>query len=627
MDKNSLIGFALMGLVLVAFSYYTQPSAEELRERQKQDSIAHVSYIKQQEEKEAAKVAAEEKKAAQLQALLTDSSSLFFNGKNLQEKTITLENNLVKYDLSTKGGLIKQATLKEYTMQDRETPVSLFSDNADFMDIAISGKQANVITSELLMEPVDATANSVTMRLSMGNGHIDFAYNLLPDSYMLNLSIKAEGVSNYFDPATKTMAVTLHEKAKQLEKGYTFENRYATLTYQESDGDTDYLSQAGNKEKTIDEPLDWIAFKNQFFNCTFIADQNWDNAKLSSSIQEKGSGYLKEYDAQATTLFDPSGKQPTNLQFYFGPNHFQTLQAHNDYSVSGKDLELEELVDLGWPLFRWINRFVTLYIFDWLKGWGLNMGIVLLIMTLIMNAFLYPLRLKSFMSSAKMRVLKPKMEEINAKYPNQEDAMRKQQEIMKVYSDYGVSPMGGCLPMLIQMPVFIALFNFVPNAIELRQQSFLWANDLSTYDDLLSWNFNIWGIGDHLSLFCILFCATNIISSVINMAQQDNGSNPQMQSMKWMMYIMPVMFFFIFNDYSSGLCWYYFVSGLVSVLMMWFMKWRTDDEALLAKLEKRRAERKANPKLAKGGSFQDRLQKMMEMQEELQRQQKMNQNK
>lgn len=627
MDKNSLIGFTLMGLVLVAFSYYTQPSQEELRERQRQDSIAQVSYEKQEQEKEAAKAAAEAKKAAQLETLLTDSSSLFFTGKNLQEQTISLENELVKYDLNTKGAVIKQATLKNYTNQDRVTPISLFDGEADYMDFAIAGKQSNVIASDMLMEPINVTDSTVTMRLAMGTGHIDFAYTLVPNSYMLNLSIQAEGVANYFNPTNNVLTMSMHEKAKQLEKGYTFENRYSTLTYQESDGDTDYLSQNSNKQKTLDEPLDWVAFKNQFFSCAFIADQNFNDAKLSSNMMDKGTGFLKEYDAQATTAFDPTGKQATNLQFYFGPNHFQTLQAHNKLSISGKNLELEELVDLGWPLFRWINRFVTLYIFDWLKGWGLNMGIVLMIMTLIMNAIVYPLRHKSFMSSAKMRALKPKMEALNAKYPNQEDAMRKQQEMMQIYNEYGVSPMGGCLPMLIQMPVWIALFNFVPNAIELRQQSFLWADDLSTYDDLLSWNFNIWGIGDHLSLFCILFCATNIISSVINMNQQDNGSNPQMQSMKWMMYIMPVMFFFIFNDYSSGLCWYYFVSGLVSVLMMQVMKWRTDDAALLAKLEKRRAERKANPKLAKRGGFQDRLQKMMEMQEELQRQQREQQNK
>ncbi|MCF0160092.1 MAG: YidC/Oxa1 family insertase periplasmic-domain containing protein, partial [Bacteroidaceae bacterium] len=352
----------------------------------------------------------------------------------MQEQTISLENEWVKYDLSSKGGLIKQATLKNFTMQDRVTPVSLFGNEADYMDFAIAGKQDNVVASELLMEPVNASKDGVTFRLAMGEGHIDFAYQLQPESYMLNLEIKAEGVAKYFNPSTQTLTVSLHEKAKQLEKGYTFENRYSTLTYQDSDGDTHYLDQSGNDSEDSEEPLDWVAFKNQFFSCAFIAGQTFGNAKLYSNTLEQGSGFLKEYDVQANTAFDPTGKQPTQMQFYFGPNHFQTLQAHNDLSVNGKDLELEELVDLGWPLFRWINRFITLYIFDWLKGWGLNMGIVLLIMTLILNIFLYPLRLKSFLSSAKMRVLKPKVDEINAKYPNQEDQMRKQQEVMKVYS-------------------------------------------------------------------------------------------------------------------------------------------------------------------------------------------------
>jgi YidC/Oxa1 family membrane protein insertase len=282
---------------------------------------------------------------------------------------------------------------------------------------------------------------------------------------------------------------------------------------------------------------------------------------------------------------------------------------------------MEQLVYLGWPLFRYINRWFTLYVFDWLKGLGINMGIVLLLMTLLVNLIvLYP-RYKSYVSSAKMKALKPKVDEINAKYPKEEDAMRKQQEIMSMYSQYGVSPMGGCLPMLIQMPIWIALFNFVPNAIELRQQSFLWADDLSTYDDIIHWSANLPAIGNHLSIFCLLFCATNIISSWINMKQQDTGANPQMAAMKWMMYLMPIMFFFIFNDYSSGLCWYYFVSGLVSVIIMWIFKASTDDAKLLAKLERRRAERKTNPKLAGKSSFQERLQKLAEQQQEILRQQ------
>lgn len=628
MDKNTLIGFGLMAAVLVGFSYFNQPSEAE---RHKMDSIAQANQLAQMkadsinEIQKAKALAAQE---AKMNALKNDSAGILFQAYNGKEEKVSIENELVKFDLTTKGGVPCGATVKNYTGQDRVTPISLFSDEADKIGFAISGKNENVVTNDLFMQPVEKTDSSVIMRLALGAGHIDFAYKLQKNSYMMNLTIKAEGVANYFAPTTKSMAVSMHAKVKQLEKGYSFENRYSTLTYYEKEDGSDYLRQMGNDDEMPEESLNWIAFKNQFFNTTIIADQDFEAAKLTSVQLPENSGYLKEMDAQANTFFDPTGAQPTTMQFYFGPNHFNTLKASNKLSTGKKDLELEELVDLGWPLFRWINRFFTLYVFDWLSGFGMNMGIVLFIMTIILNAIVFPLRKKSYMSSAKMRVLKPKIEEINAKYPNKEDAMRKNQEVMQLYSQYGVSPMGGCLPMLIQMPVWIAMFNFVPNAIELRQQSFLWADDLSTYDDLLSWSGHVWGLGDHLSIFCLGFCATNIINSVISMRQQDNGANPQMGAMKWMMYLMPVMFFFIFNDYSSGLCWYYFVSGLMGVGVMWYLKKRTNDAELLQQLEKRRAEKKmeAGPGKVNMTGMAGRLQRLAERQQELQRQQQQKKN-
>ena len=278
---------------------------------------------------------------------------------------------------------------------------------------------------------------------------------------------------------------------------------------------------------------------------------------------------------------------------------------------------MEDLVYLGWPLFRWINRWFTINLFDWLSGWGLNMGLVLLFMTIIVKIIVYPATYKSYMSSAKMRVLKPYVDEINKKYPKPEDAMKKQQETMALYSRYGVSPMGGCLPMLIQMPVFIALFNFVPNAIELRQQSFLWAADLSTYDDVITWGFHIPLLGEHLSLFCLLFSLSNIINTFIMMKQQDTGANPQMAAMKWMMYLMPVMFIFIFNSYSSGLNYYYFISGLISILIMVVLRKTTDEKALLAKLEARMIANKNNPK--KRSSMMEKLAALQKEQERIMR--------
>lgn len=327
-----------------------------------------------------------------------------------------------------------------------------------------------------------------------------------------------------------------------------------------------------------------------------------------------------------TTFFDPTGKQSTNMQFYFGPNHFKTLLNSNDLSLSQKDLELEDLVYLGWPIIRWVNRWFTINLFDWLSGWGLSMGVVLLLMTIIVKVLVYPATYKSYMSSAKMRVLKPYINEINAKYPKKEDALKKQQETMALYSKYGVSPMGGCLPMLIQMPVFMALFFFVPNAIELRQQSFLWAPDLSTYDDIINWGTNIPLLGNHLSLFCLLFSITNILNTMYTMKQQDMGQQ-QMPGMKLMMYIMPVMFIFIFNGYSSGLNYYYFISGLIGILTMVILRKTTDEKKLLAMLEARK-EKKSQKNGGKpgGGGLMAKLEALQKEQERLQ-QERMNKGK
>jgi YidC/Oxa1 family membrane protein insertase len=294
----------------------------------------------------------------------------------------------------------------------------------------------------------------------------------------------------------------------------------------------------------------------------------------------------------------------------------------NDYTlVEGKDLDLDRLVDLGWPIIRWINRFFTIYVFDWFTRLGLHMGVVLLLITILLKILVYPTTRKSYLSSAKMRVLKPKLDELNEKYPNKEDALKKQQEMMAIYSQYGVSPMGGCLPILLQMPIWIAMFYFVPNAIELRQQSFLWADDLSTYDDVISWSSNLPIIGNHLSIFCLLFCVSNLLYSWINMKQQKDSmmgqQAEQMKMMQWMMMLMPLFFFFIFNDYSSGLNYYYFISLLASAVTMWWLRWRTDDKKLLAKLEENYRKNKNNPKKASGLAARlEALQKQQEQQQQ-----------
>ena len=614
MDKNTLVGFTLIGAVLIGFSIYNRPSQEEMERAQRyQDSIQAIAL------QEAAKLEAEAA-VQSAQALTLDSTSLFFGANQGTEQFTTLENNLVKVTFSNKGGRVVSATLKDYNNQQGE-PLTLFNEEESAMNFAFEGKNENILTEDLFFQPMNVTDSTVTMRLqTTGAGYIDFAYRLLPETYMVDFNVRAQGMQNFFPAALKTVNIDWFQRARQQEKGFDFEQRYTSLTYKPVDDGSDYLSEMSDDKETFEEPMQWIAFKNQFFSSVLIANQNFEDVTLESTLQKEGSGYMKDYNAEMTTFFDPTGKKATELQMYLGPNHFKTLLATNDLVINqDEDPELEDLVYLGWPLVREINRWFTINLFDWLSGWGLNMGLVLLLMTIIVKAIVYPATYKSYMSSAKMRVLKPYIQKINEKYPKQEDALKKQQETMQLYSEYGVSPMGGCLPMLIQMPVFMALFFFVPNAIELRQESFLWAPDLSTYDDVINWGVNIPLLGDHLSLFCLLFSVTNILNTWYMMKQQDTGQQ-QMPGMKIMMYLMPVMFIFIFNSYSSGLNYYYFISGLIGILTTIILRKTTNEPKLLAILEANKAKIKQQ-KVSKGtqGGLMAKLEALQKEQERLQK--------
>lgn len=595
MDKNTLTGFILIAAVLIGFSYFSRPSEAEIQAQYKQDSLAMVARQKAEEAQQAKENA---EITRQIQAA-QDTTSLFYAHRQGTNEAIILENELVRLTFHTHGGVVKKAELKEYKNQQGGL-VTLFDEKDAYMKLLWEGKNENINSEDFFFTPLHATDSTLTMRLQSASGRsLDFNYKLQPNSYMVNFTIQANGMANFFSPSLKTLDIEWNEMARQQEKGFDFESRYSSLTYKVKNEGTDYLSETSQETEKIKEPLDWIAFKNQFFSCVMIAHQDFTDATLSSAPQTQESGYLKNYDAAMKTFFDPSGKETTQMQLLFAPNNYHLLQTMNQLSTSDKDLELEDLVYLGWPLFKWINRFFIIYIFDWLSSLGLSMGIVLLLLTILVKLLVYPTTRKSYLSSAKMRVLKPKMDEISEKYPKPEDAMKKQQEIMQLYSQYGVSPMGGCLPMLIQMPIWIALFNFVPNAIELRGESFLWASDLSAYDDVIHWDKSIWLIGDHISIFCLLFCVTNIINTWISMRQQQNSMTgeqaQQMKFMQYMMYFMPVAFFFMFNNYSSGLNYYYFLSGLTSILIMWFLRKTTDDKKLLAKLEANYQANKATP--------------------------------
>ncbi|MBO4486714.1 MAG: membrane protein insertase YidC [Prevotella sp.] len=622
MDKNTTTGFILIAIVLIAFSYFNRPSAEEQRAAFVQDSIARVERMNAEKKQKAAAAA---KEALAKQKAEEDTTALFHNALKGTAENVVLKNDKVELTLNSKGATVVKAVVKGFKDRQGNPDVTLFNEKDQQLNYLLSAKESNIATQDLFFEPTNVSDTTVTFTATAGEGkQIVMDYQLGRD-YMLHLQMHAEGMSGLFAPNMQTMDVNWQERCPQQERGFMFENRYCTLTYKEKDSSTDHISETSEKrDVTISEALDWVAFKDQFFSSIMIAKNDFNENSLMTSIpQEKGSGYLKQFEAKMKTFFDPSGSTPSEFEFYYGPNDFRKLQAVETESTFGKKLEMKKLVYLGWPIVRWINRFFTIYVFDFLTGLGLNMGIVLILITLLLKAITYPLVKKSYMSSAKMRVLKPKLEEATKQYNNPDDQMQKQQAMMQEYAKYGVSPLSGCLPMLIQMPIWIAMFNFVPNAIQLRGEKFLWIDDLSTYDPIIEWQKNIWGIGDHLSLTCILFCVANILYSFMTMRQQKDQmvgqQAEQMKMMQWMMYLMPLMFFFMFNDYSSGLNFYYFVSLFFSAAIMFLLRKTTNDAKLLAKLEARYEENKKNPQKKLGG-LAGRLQAMQEEQQRLQKQ-------
>lgn len=628
MDKRSIFAYILIGLVLITYFKFSQPSAEQI---QAQKELAEAT--RREELRKDSIVKADE---AKFLSQIDDNSSLFYNVLKGENKNVTIQNEKVKVDISTYGGRIASVSLKDY--EDQNGGNVVIFDSKDKINVTEANKELNgsntinfffksnladrnINTNELFFTPVNATDSSVVMRLDFKKGgrYIDFEYSLLGNSQMVNLNVTAHNMNDII--SGNEANITWKQFIRQLEPGYEFEQRFSSATYKPVDDDSDYLSQMADKSEKVEEPLKWLAYKNQFFSSIMIAGESFTDADIKSETIQKGKGLLKRCTSTMKTPFDPTGAEPTKLQFYFGPNKFDVLKESNALVINNeKDPDLQEIIYFGWPIVRWINRFFVMPLFDLLSGFGLNMGLVLILLTLIVKAVVYPFTKKSYISSAKMRALKPYIDEINAKYTKKEDALKKQQETMALYQKFGASPMGGCLPMLIQMPIFIALYNFVPNAIALRQQSFLWAHDLSSFDSLISWDTYIWPIGDHVSIFCLLFCLTQIINTYYTSKMQPSmGGSPEMEQqqkmMRWMMYVMPVMFFFIFNEYSSGLNFYYFVSTLVSVFMFIYLRRVIKEDELLKKMEAYAESNKNNP--AKQANMMARFEALQEQQKKL----------
>ena len=642
MNKNTLIGFVLIAVVLVGFSWYSQPSQEEMRAQFVKDSLEQVA---KQKADQAAKIAAYKQQQAAKEQVAADTTALFYKALTGKAQDVVLQNAKLAVTLSTKGGTVTKAYIKNekgsrryvgHNIADKTGKsddlggVTLFSGKDQSLNYTLVAKEMNISTGDLFFEPTAVTDSTVTLTAEAGQGKSLIINYRLGSDYMLHVSLRTVGMAGLFDPNTTTLGVDWHEKVKEQERGFTFENRYARLDWKESEGGTDYISEAKTKKETTEEEIDWIAFKNQFFSAVMISKDNFQKGgQLESTLYDKKDQenqpvrYLKDLKAQVRTSFDPTGAKPSEFEFYYGPNDFYILKQVEKQSTFGKELDMQRIVYLGWPLFRYINRWFTLPVFTWLSDWGLPMGIVLILITILLKVITFPMVKKSYMSSAKMRVLKPKLDEATKQFNKPEDQMQKQQAMMAEYAKYGVSPLSGCLPMLIQMPIWVAMFNFVPNAIQFRGENFLWMSDLSTYDPIVEWSTNVMLIGDHLSLTCVLYTVAMVLYTWITMQMQKDQmvgqQAEQMKVMQWMMFLMPLMLFFIFNDYSSGLNFYYFVTLILSAGIMMVLRRTTNDAKLLAILEARYKENAKNPQKMKG--LAARMQALQQMQQQQMQQQ------
>lgn len=612
MNKNTIIGMLLLFALIMGMTWWNGKTANE-REMARRELQAKRLAEQELEQKRIAEWNAMQDTLTDAQkdslnhvAELQDSLNAvkhfgaLVEASKGNEEIITLENEVIRVEINTHGGMIESATLKKYINNFDSTELKLFDKRNNDMAIVFEGRgqyRDDISTNELFFSTVQRTDSSVTLRItSTEGGSLDFIYALTADSYVVDFAIRTENLdrlshSNRFN-------LKWNQKLLRTEVGRDFEERNSSLFYRfagESPDDDDLESTTKNGIKPVSGALTWFNFKNQFFSSMLISRDLFRDGELkSSAIDEKdkdGYLYLKDY---AANLYFDMEQEEERFCFYFGPNNYPLL---NDLSevvaekvgLGDEDIELEQTIYLGWPIVRWVNRWIVLPFFHWLDSYSLNYGLIILLMTLLIKGVTFPLTRKSFISSAKMRIAQqlPEVQKINEKYPNQEDAMQKQQELMAFYSKIGVSQMGGCIPMLLQWPVLIALFYFFPTSIELRGESFLWAHDLSTYDAVISWDRYIpvvdWIFHQHISLFCILMTVTNIFYTWL--MQKQNPAQQSMPGMKAMMYLMPLMFLAILNNYSAGLSYYYFLSTLFGIIMTYVIRASMNEEKILEQMK------------------------------------------
>ena len=641
MNKNSIIGIILIIGILVGWSIWMTPSKEQIaRQREYQDSIYRANrerYIQDsirfvEAQKQSEQLVRQQENAEVTDAVMRDKYGVFTTTATGEEKVYTVENDVMKMTLTSKGAFVKTVELKDYKTWD-SLPLIGFDEKTTKFNLSFFASNRNINTIDLYFTPYlnnypydgeeklvvgekplvfsfRAFADDLSDQLNPDE-YIEFRYTVTKDEYMVDFDVKTVNMKNVIASNTNFVTIDWYADILKQEKAV---DRYngSNVYYKFLNDDVESLSgnRGGEKEgeKDLRSNLKWLSFKQRFFSYALISKDNFNSAVIGmkTDIRQQNPRYLKTMYATVDVPFD--GLSATNdmpMQFYFGPNSLKIMDKY--------DLDLDKQIPLGGKFVGWINRYIVVNVFNWLGSYGWNYGIVILVLTVIIKIALMPFAFKSYQSTAKMRVLKPEIDEINAKFPDEKDNMKKQQAVMDLYKKAGASPTAGCLPMLLQLPILWAIFRFFPSSIELRQQPFLWADDLSTYDSILDLGFNIPFYGDHVSLFTLLMTVTTILYTYINNKQMAATNQQGMKGMKVMMYIMPIMFLGLFNSYSAGLSYYYMLVNIITFLQMYLFRVFLDDEKLRKKIEL------AKQRPVKKSGFQKRLEELQKQQQQAQR--------
>lgn len=616
MDKNTIIGAILAGLIIIGFSLLNKPTPQPQPPVQ---SAADTALLTSEQETTKTFSITDSTALSEGDTTQTTAAIPLYLQKGT-EKLISLKNDLVKIELNTLGGIPEEAQLLKYNAQEGKE-LFLFKKGDLSFNLPLRTVENKILnTAELYFNPLNVTDSTVTMRLNIDEqNYLDFVYTLMPGDYRIKMNIMAKGLDRLLPANMSLQDLEWEQRIRQQEQSWKFENQYTSVMYRYAAGGVERINKSKEK-KSVQETLRWIAFKDKYFSTVLISQAPFQDNVISSAEFKEDSGYIKNFSLKSTLQWNIEDGEKAFLIWYVGPNDYNLLKAY-DKGLNGNDqLDLDHLVYMGGKLLRTINVYMIIPVVTFLSSQIGSWGIIILILTILIKIFLSPFTFKSYLSQAKMRVLKPQVEAISAKYPgkDQDAMMKRQTETMSLYRAAGANPMSGCLPMLLQLPFLIALYMYFPTSIYLRGESFLWAKDLSTYDPIISWNFDIPFItgllGNHISLFCLLMTIVNIAFNKYLMQQNSAPAQEGMKMMKIMPYFMSVFLFFFFNQNASGLCYYYLLTSLLTMIQNWAFRFAINEEKLLARLE----ENKKKPR--KKSKWQQRLEEAQKQQQAMQRQ-------